>query len=200
MQQPKVSLDKNYWDKRYKTSDFGWDLGAISPPLKAYFDTLQNKNLKMLIPGAGNAYEAEYLFNKGFKQVYSCDFARSALNNLKQRCPDFPESHLLESDFFELQEKGFDLIIEQTFFCAINPALRKKYVEKMHELLKDGGRLVGLLFDDVLNSDVPPFGGSAAEYKPLFDTRFTPLRFEPCTNSVQPRAGRELFIEMLRKT
>ena len=49
----------------------------------------------------------------------------------------------------------------------------------MHELLKNGGKLVGLLFDDVLNRDVPPFGGSAAEYKPLFDTRFTTLNFEP---------------------
>lgn len=200
MQTPKVSLDKNYWDQRYKTSDFGWDLGEISPPLKTYFDGLQNKNLKILIPGAGNAYEAEYLFNNGFKQVFSCDFARSALNNLKQRCPDFPESQLLESDFFEVKEKEFDLIIEQTFFCAIHPALRKKYVEKMHELLKEGGKLVGLLFDDVLNVDEPPFGGSAKEYKPLFETHFTAQRFEPCTNSIKPRAGRELFVELLKNT
>ncbi len=200
MPQPKVSLDKTYWDKRYKTSDFGWDLGEISPPLKAYFDGLENKALKILIPGAGSAYEAEYLYNKGFNAVYSCDFARSALDNLKYRCPDFPESHLLESDFFELKEKGFDLIVEQTFFCAINPTLRKKYFEKMHELLQPKGKLVGLLFDDVLNADVPPFGGSAAEYKTLFETLFIAQRFEPCTNSIKPRAGRELFIELLKKT
>ncbi len=200
MPTPKVSLDKKYWDNRYTTSDFGWDLGEISPPLKAYFDGLQNNNLKILIPGAGNSYEAEYLFNKGFRQVYACDFARSALNNLKQRCPEFPESHLLESDFFELEERAFDLIIEQTFFCALNPSLRKKYFEKMHDLLKTDGKLVGLLFDDKLNSDVPPFGGSAEEYKPLFEPYFMAHRYEPCTNSVKPRAGRELFIELLKKT
>ncbi|MCU0361151.1 MAG: TPMT family class I SAM-dependent methyltransferase [Bacteroidia bacterium] len=198
--QPKVALDKNYWDKRYQTSDFGWDLGEISPPLKQYFNTLSDKTLKILIPGAGNAYEAEYLFNNGFQNVFVCDFARSALDNLKKRCPDFPESQLLESDFFKLNEKGFDLIIEQTFFCAINPALRKNYFEKMYELLQTNGKLVGLLFDDVLNADVPPFGGSAAEYTPLFQNLFSALHFAPCTNSIPPRAGRELFIELLKKT
>ncbi len=194
----KVPLDKNYWNKRYQNSDFGWDLGEISPPLKHYFNTLQNKNLKILIPGAGNAYEAEYLFNNGFKQVYICDFARSALDNFKKRCPNFPNSHLLESDFFELKESKFDLIVEQTFFCAINPLLRKKYFEKMHQLLVNNGKLAGLLFDDVLNTDVPPFGGSAKEYQALFDPYFSALHFKPCTNSIPPRAGRELFIELLK--
>jgi methyl halide transferase len=198
--QANVSLDKNYWDQRYQNADFGWDLGEISPPLKAYFDGLQNKDIKILIPGAGNAYEAEYLFNKGFQNVFVCDFARSALDNLKKRCPDFPETHLLESDFFELNEKGFDLIIEQTFFCAINPSLRKKYFENMHKLLAVNGKLVGLLFDDTLNADAPPFGGSAKEYKPLFEPLFTAQRFEPCVNSIKPRAGRELFIELIKKS
>lgn len=70
----------------------------------------------------------------------------------------------------------------------------------MHELLQPKGKLAGLLFDDELNADVPPFGGSAAEYKPLFQNLFTTLHFEPCTNSIKPRAGRELFIELLKKT
>ena len=56
-----------YWQNRYLENSTGWDLGDISPPIKAYIDQLNNKNIKILIPGAGNAHEAEYLHNQGFK-------------------------------------------------------------------------------------------------------------------------------------
>jgi methyl halide transferase len=73
-----------------------------------------------------------------------------------ERCPAIREEHLLQADFFELNTgKGkhlpeFDLIVEQTFFCAIDPSLRKNYFKKVHQLLKPGGKLVGLLFNDPL--------------------------------------------------
>lgn len=60
---------------------------------------------------------------------------------------------------FSLKD-SFDLIIEQTFFCALDPKLRPEYAVKMAELLKPGGRLVGVLFNDTLNNDKPPFGGT----------------------------------------
>ncbi len=63
-------LDEKFWDSRYQSENTGWDIGQISTPLKAYFDQLDNKKLKILIPGGGNSYEAEYLFEKGFKNVY----------------------------------------------------------------------------------------------------------------------------------
>lgn len=193
-------LNAKYWDQRYIKEDFGWDLGEISTPLKTYFDQLHDTSLSILIPGAGNAYEAEYLINKGFKNVYVCDFALIPLQNLKQRCPDFNQKHLLHSDFFELENLHFDLIIEQTFFCALNPELRKKYFEKVYALLKPHGKLVGLLFDDVLNTDEPPFGGNAPEYITYFKGLFETQVYEKCYNSIKPRAERELFINLMKKT
>ncbi len=192
-------LSANYWDRRYLGKDFGWDLGEISTPLKTYFDQINDASVSILIPGAGNAYEAEYLVNKGFRNVYVCDFALSPLQNLKKRCPELNEKHLLHSDFFELNNLQFDLIIEQTFFCALNRELRKKYFQKMHELLKPKGKLVGLLFDDVLNANEPPFGGSADEYKTYFKDLFEIHYYEPCYNSIKPRAGRELFIHLIKQ-
>ena len=55
---------EEYWTNRYQNNDAAWDLGAPSGPLKEYIDQLNNKELHILIPGAGNAYEAEYLFDK----------------------------------------------------------------------------------------------------------------------------------------
>lgn len=186
-------LTDKYWNNRYETNDFGWDLGEVSAPLKKYIEQLNNKDLKILIPGAGNAYEAELLYTLGFKNVYVLDFAEAPLQNIKKRLPDFPDSQLIQQDFFE-HHGQYDLILEQTFFCAINPNLREKYVKHMKTLLKPNGKLVGLLFNDVLNSDKPPFGGSKEEYEKLFPELFDIKKMEPCYNSIKPREGRELFI------
>jgi len=95
-------LSAEYWNERYLNNDFSWDAGAITTPLKTYFDQLTNKDLKILIPGAGNAYEAEYLIESGFTNVYVCDIALEALKNLKKRCPAFKSENLLLLDFFQL--------------------------------------------------------------------------------------------------
>ncbi|HAT63238.1 MAG TPA: SAM-dependent methyltransferase, partial [Flavobacteriaceae bacterium] len=163
-------------------------------PLKEYFNQLKDTSLKILIPGGGNAYEAEYLYKKGFKNVTIVDISETALNNVQKRVTDFPKSQLIHQDFFEF-EGSFDLIIEQTFFCALDPSLRKEYAKKMHALLNPNGKIVGLLFDFPLTSDGPPFGGSIEEYLPYFKPLFNIEILERCYNSILPRAGRELFIK-----
>ena len=110
-----LQLDSEYWNDRYLNNEFGWDIGYVSTPLKNYIDVLTDKNLKILIPGAGNSYEAEYLFNLGFKNVYLCDYAEEPLKNFLERVPNFPKNQLLQVDFFELEGHKFDLILEQTF-------------------------------------------------------------------------------------
>jgi thiopurine S-methyltransferase len=185
--------DKAYWENRWQEQKTGWDIGFASKPLKEYIDQLSDKNLKILIPGCGNAYEAEYLFNKGFKNVYVMDISLTAIASFRKRVPNFPESHILNEDFFQHQGQ-YDCILEQTFFCALDPALRPNYVEKMYELLTPDGRLAGLLFDDPLNEDHPPFGGSAEEYRRLFEPYFHLKTFEKAYNSIPPRAGREIFM------
>lgn len=188
----KNKLDKNYWEDRYTKNNTGWNIGYPSTPIKNYIDQLKDKTLKILIPGAGNGYEAEYLWNLGFKNIYVVDFAAQALNNFKQRVPNFPDEQLLCVDFFELNLR-FDLIIEQTFFCALNPDLRNKYVAHMHLLLKPKGKLVGLLFDFPLTQSGPPFGGSLSEYQLRFKEKFKIKILETSINSIKERQGKELF-------
>lgn len=190
-----IELSEEFWDSRYKNNDIGWDLGVISPPLKAYFNQILDKNLKILIPGAGNSYEAEYLFKNGFKNVFVVDLSKTALQKFKYRVPNFPTNQIINQDFFEIKD-SFDLIIEQTFFCAINPALRNLYAKQINQLLNPKGKLVGLLFSVKLNEDKPPFGGSIEEYKKYFDSYFNIITMEDCYNSVESRKGRELFISM----
>lgn len=139
----KMKFDQTYWEHRYKEEKTAWDIGYPSPPLTTYIDQLEDKNLEILIPGAGYGHEAIYLHKKGFKKVSVVDLAQTALQNIAEKCPDYPENRLIMADFFELQG-SYDLIVEQTFFCALNPMLRKAYVVKMKQLLKPKGKLAGV--------------------------------------------------------
>ena len=192
-------IDQKYWEERYATHKTGWNVGYTSTPLKIYFDQLKDKTVKILIPGAGNSYEAEYLWNNGFKNIYVLDFAKQPLDNFKNRLPEFPQNQLLNADFFELDD-SFDLIFEQTFFCALHPSLRAHYVEKMFHLLKAKGKLIGLFFNFELTEDGPPFGGSLSEYKSLFEHKFHQNVLEPSINSIKERQGNELFFIFEKKS
>jgi len=185
-------LNTNYWSKRYQNNETAWDIGAPSTPLKEYIDQLENKNIKILIPGCGNAYEAQYLFENGFKNVFVIDLSPIPLQNLKKRVPNFPDNQLLEGDFFELTNQ-FDLILEQTMFCAIDPRLRMNYARKASELLVEKGKLVGVLFNREFDGG-PPFGGTKEEYLDYFSTHFQNVHLEPCYNSIKPRQNSELFM------
>ena len=193
-----IQLSEDFWENKYKANKIGWDLGEVSPPLKTYFNQLTNKDIKILIPGGGNSHEAEFLFKQGFTNVYVVDVSKIPLENFKKRVPKFPDSQLIHANFFDL-ENTFDLIIEQTFFCAINPDLRPKYAKKMNRTLKEKGKLVGLMFDAVLNEDHPPFGGNKEEYLPYFQAFFNIEKMEPCYNSFFNRQGMELFVKMKKK-
>ncbi|PSG90841.1 methyltransferase domain-containing protein [Aurantibacter aestuarii] len=187
---------ENYWSNRYTENETGWDIGYVSTPLKTYFDQLEHKTLKILIPGAGNAYEAEYVFKQGFKNVFVLDISEIPLNDFKKRNPDFPEAQLIHEDFFE-HKATYDLIIEQTFFCSFPPLKKSRasYAKQMFNLLNPKGKLVGLWFNFPLTNSLEkrPFGGDKNEYLSYFKTYFKVKTFELCYNSIPERKGKEFF-------
>lgn len=186
-----------YWSERYQNSNTPWDIGSASPPLTAFFQKLTDKNQKILIPGAGNSYEAEWLWRNGFRNFYVMDVAPEPLQNLKKRVPELEDKLLLEENFFE-HHNTYDLIVEQTFFCALQPEQRKDYTLKMKELLKPEASLLGVLFDFPLTEKGPPFGGNMPEYQHLFGEHFKIEKLERCYNSIKPRQGSELFFKLLK--
>lgn len=181
------------WEARYQEGSTGWDIGSVSQPLKEYIDQLSDKKIRILIPGGGNGYEAAYLFEKGFMNVFLLDIAPSPLENFRKKYPQFPKEQLICENFFEHSEQ-YDLILEQTFFCAIDPKHRAAYAKKVNELLKPNGKLVGLLWSVSMNESHPPFGGNKKEYLSYFDDYFEYVHFDEAFNSIKPRAGKELFL------
>ncbi len=188
----KQNYPSPYWDAFYENNKLGWDIGSISAPLKAYFDQLENREIKILVPGAGNGYEVEYLYKKGFSNTFLLDFSNKATASFQKRYADFPSENIVCQDFF--QHKGaYDLIVEQTFFSSLHKSQREKYVEQIQRLLRTGGKLVGLLFNHEFPFDYPPFGGSPEAYRKLFASLHFKV-FQTAYNSIKPRMGREIFI------
>jgi thiopurine S-methyltransferase len=191
------SYPPEYWDKFYREDKLGWDIGYVSTPLKEYFDQLKDKSIRILVPGAGNGWEVEYLYRSGFNNTFLLDFSKEAVRKFRSRFPAFPASQIITEDFF-LHKGKYDLIVEQTFFSSLPRSMRKQYVEKCHELLNARGKWVGLLFNHEFGKNEPPFGGTPEEYTALFSGKFSFIHFETAYNSIKPRKGRELFILLLK--
>lgn len=187
-----MQLNESYWTKRYMDRETGWDIGYAVPTIVEFMKQFPDKSIKILIPGCGNAYEAKQLWQMGFRNIFLLDYALLPLQKFQSELPEFPVAQLLHLDFFSLQDQ-FDLVLEQTFFCALDPNLREKYVQHMHQIIRPNGHLAGLLFDDPLFSDHPPYGGNKALYQKLFEPKFKIKKMETAYNSIPARQGRELF-------
>ena len=192
-----MKFSKEYWEDKWEKGNTNWDLGYPAPALVKYFDQILDKNLKILIPGAGNAYEAEYLWRNGFKNVFSNEIAKAPVMKFQERVNDFPQNQIITENFFQHKDQ-YDLIIEHTFFTAISPNMREQYARKIYELLKPQGKMLGLLFSVEFDYEGPPYGGTEDLYRNLFEPLFEIIILENARNSIKPRDERELFI-VLRK-
>ena len=196
----KVNEDINsasFWESRYKDGEIGWDLGEETPVFSAIAKKL--KPGKICILGCGNGYDAIAFSKKGFS-VTAVDFAETPIHNLETNARSLSLSiETIKKDIFDLTpdySSQFDYIIEQTCFCAIDPLKRKQYSNLVHDLLKVGGKLIGLwmLLDKDIIDGGPPFGVKENEIKKLFSTKWKIT--EDCfpIQSIEARKGREKLI------
>jgi hypothetical protein len=194
-----MKFDEAYWSGKYRQQLMGWDTGSITTPLKEYFDQLENRDLRILVPGCGNGHEVRYLHDKGFTDVTVVDISAEPFAGLIERCANWSEDSFIVNDFFDINGQ-YDLIVEQTFFCALDPQMRHDYSIKMHDLLAPAGKLVGVLFKVFFSGNNPPFGGNKEEYVEYFKDKFKFKVFDDCHNSIKPRVGEELFINLIKVT
>lgn len=99
---------------------------------------------------------------------------------------------------FSISEGHYNMIIEQTFFCTLLQIPAFAYAEKIEACSSRVVRLVGVLFNCSFEQEGPPFGGEESEYRQYFDKKFIIHKMEACYNSIAPRAGKELFINLIK--
>ena len=187
-----------FWEKCYQSGDMGWDLGSPTPIFDHWIKS-QAYPLSICVLGAGNGWDALNFAEKGHI-ITAVDFAESAIENMnvfmKKRGVHI---NIIHSDIFDLGKlfsHNFDIVLEYTCFCAIDPAKRMDYIRMTHEILKPYGKLVGLLFpiDKDLNDDGPPYGVDLDTTIDLFSQYFTLDTKEISNLSVKSRYGREIFV------
>lgn len=201
MTRPDLSPDA--WNERYQNNETPWDLSGPTPEFVRLLDEkiLPAKG-RVLVPGGGRGHDAILFANRGY-EVDLVDFAPKALeDSLIEASRQKAVVHAYRQDFFALpslpyHQAAYDIFLEYTFFCAIDPSLRKDYVSAVHALLARGGVLAGLFFPLATDKPGPPFLVSEAEVRELFSPRFE-VTIEKPKLSVKARAGRE-FLGLFRK-
>jgi len=203
--------EEEFWEIRFQKNNIPWDIGEPSPSL-IELEKSNNfrKNQTVIIPGCGNGHDALHFSRKGYK-VSGVDWARSAVDELRAHA--FRESleiEILKSDIWNIPRTWygtFDLWIEHTFYCAIDPDKRKDYLELVLKLLKPNGRIFGVFFitdqpvgSPILTekSDGPPFSSTENEIKSLFSTRFNILKFGPSPHPHPDRGSFEWWADFQR--
>lgn len=196
-------LSATDWEARYQEKNTPWDLQGATPEfVRLAKEGWFPKRGKALVPGGGRGYDAIHLAQLGL-EVDLVDFAPSALQAaLELASQEKTTIYAYRENFFELPKRGYhqeayDLILEYTFFCAIDPSLRKDYVSAVHRLLKPNGLFLGLFFPLSTDKEGPPFVVSKEEVEKLFSPYFQ-LEFMEPQESIKPRAGRE-FLGIFRK-
>lgn len=204
---------KDFWQERYKSGSTPWDIGKVAPAFVKYFSRgfLQKAiELKFAVLGCGRGHDAFFIAEGEVSeprfQVHGFDFAEDAIkscNKLKQE-NNLSNINFHQTDFFELiknkkWEGYFDYVIEHTSFCAIDPELRKEYIDLIKYLLKPKGKLVGLFFIRPKELGGPPFGSTVQEIRESLGNDFTEinkLHHEECPHAF---TGKEYFGVFERK-
>ena len=193
-----TDLSPHAWNERYQLNETPWDLSGPTPEFLRLIDAgvLPAKGT-VLVPGGGRGHDAIFFALRGYN-VDLVDFAPDAVQaTLIEASRQKAVVYAYTRNFFDLPSVGFhqgryDILLEYTFFCAINPELRTDYVKAAHALLAKGGILLGLFFPTEIDKPGPPFPVSQPEVEKLFSPYFE-LRFEKPQQSVKPRVGREFL-------
>jgi thiopurine S-methyltransferase len=187
-----------FWDQRYRDGTDGWELGRAAPPLQAFLQDDRRRPQPcspVLVPGCGRGHEVALLNGRGFG-VFGLDFSAEALAEARRlHGPDRPGLRWLQADLFDQQALAaagltagsLGGVLEHTCFCAIDPAQRPDYLERMRQLLRPDGWLLGLFWCHRRQGG-PPWGSDPQQLAAqLRDAGFAAEVWEPATGSLDSR-------------
>ena len=201
MAENKIGYSREDWQRHYDENELGWDLGQVAPPFVSLFENNTIVPSKTLVPGCGRGHEVVFLAENGF-DVTAIDYSTGAVNYLNSVIQERQlNSRVLHLDFFELDSTHdglYDLLIEQTFFCAISPHQRPLYVETVARSLKKGGMIVGLFYNTGREGG-PPFNTTREDIINHFSDFFEIKKLDHAKNSAEQRKEKEWLAILVKK-
>lgn len=199
MEKTITSENRDFWEGLYQKQTTPWDLGKAAPPLVTFLKSpYAVPPGRILIVGCGRGHEALLFAQNGF-EVTGVDFAPSAVQATSKRLADGgflgTNAYMLERNFFDIHEYDgyYDYILEHCTFCAIDPSMRRTYSWTVRDLLRPGGKLIGLWWLLPEKKGGPPFSVHKTEIFEFFREDFCiDIAYQP-QDSVPERKGQELL-------
>jgi SAM-dependent methyltransferase len=167
-----------FWQEKYRSGHTPWDLGRVSDPVLALLADHFPPQGRVLVPGCGRGHEALHLAQRGYR-VTAVDLAEEPLVELRAAARErglVPgrDLEIARADVLALPADfggAFDVLLEQTCLCALNPARFGDYARMAHTVLKPGGRLLGVFMEvpgSATGGGGPPYSTPPALVKALF--------------------------------
>ena len=188
-----------YWNTRYLKDNTPWDFGGVPADLKTFLKK-KGKGAKVLIPGCGSGYEIKAFAEAGY-DVTAIDFAPFAVERARRMVGPALAPRVLQADFFQhdFPSGAFDVVYERSFICSIPPELRQAYRDRMAQLLKYRGLLLGYYYyNKPIVTEGPPYGFAWGTADELFSRYFLLVKDEPVNDSLPLFVGRERWQERRR--
>ena len=124
-------------------------------------------------------------------------FHRLPLLKRRKRSGTF-DGKIIRADFFKSDfGRRFDLVYERTFLCAMHPRRWARYAKRVAELLRPGGKLIGIFFYGT-EPEPPPYPINKTQAAKIFGKYFRLLRDLKVSDSVPMFAGMERWQEWER--
>jgi methyl halide transferase len=208
--------ESGYWDEAYRAERDGWDMGTPTPVFVDLLDrygmdlrpiggtefSALGRTPRVLVPCSGRGYDALLFAERGW-DVTAVDFSAEPLSWLHaERGKRGVELRVLQADMFPLGKEypsHFDLLLEYTCVCAIEPQRRTEFLRFAAETLRPGGILLALLFPVDGRPGGPPFSIDVEEFKTDAEAHFVLTHESTPATSVKPRLGKETLLVLERR-
>lgn len=169
------AADAAFWDERFARHFTPWDAQGVPAEFETFASGLAP--CPTLVPGCGNGWEAGWLHARGWP-VTAIDFSAEAVASAR-RVLGAAAVVVREADFFAFTpEPPCELIYERAFLCALPPALRQPYADRVAALLLPGGLLAGYFYIGETRGR-PPFAMPRAELDRLLAPAFKLVEDRP---------------------
>jgi len=185
-----------FWNQRYTSGETPWVLHKIPATLRSFLKRTRRKG-RVLIPGCGTDHGVIKVFADTGFEVTAIDFSPVALAETKKGLGNF-NGKIMRADFFKSDfGRRFDLVYERTLLCAMHPRRWARYAKRVAELLRPGGKLIGIFFYGT-EPEPPPYPINKTQAAEIFGKYFRLLRDLKVSDSVSMFAGMERWQEWER--
>lgn len=177
------SSDLAFWEDRYHANRTPWELPG-APPALLRFLAANGVAGRVLIPGCGIGHEVRAFVQAGWPAL-AIDYSPAAIDRARHALGALGDRVKL-ADFFRDDLGGpFELVYERAFLCSMAPHCWRDYAQRMAEIVRPGGCVVGI-FTYGAEPEPPPHLMSDTAANPLRAAGFTLVDDQPIPASESP--------------